>query len=509
MASLGIYLKWNSLSFKVLVIFVWLGLGSSPLFEVTKRLQTHTMKLPIVLILLISATCFGQKRLEGTYDSEKKIFNLPNGNIVKDFRHGLAVYSDYRTDLKGLIDTSGLIKMKPRYYEIEGFGGGLSKVTMKAEPWELSYGFIDTLGNEILPPIYTDADNWFDRSMRFAEVLVVAKDGKYGFFDYKGKELAPLKYQSIWNFQEGLVRVYLNGKAGYVNLDGKEIIPAIYEEAHDFSFGMSMVKKDGKYGWIDTKGLTVIPCKYEWAMNFIGEWAKVKLNGKMTYIDRKGNTKLASEFDGIGYYRDGLAWARKDNKWGFIDSLGTIVIPLIYTKTGNFENGRAWVWKDTKWGHIDAKGNVTTPIMYESASDFGRAYTGDSLFASVKLNGKSGKVGIHGNLAIPCEYSGIDHFSMGMAKVKKQVGEKYKFGFVNYKGEEIISCIYDNAERFKENRKVALVSKDGFWGLINQKGKEVTPIKFNSIYDKEDGTYQVRIGADQYILDENGKRVEK
>ena len=30
-----------------------------------------------------------------------------------------------------------------KYYEIEGYGDGLSRVTMKAEPWEITYGFID------------------------------------------------------------------------------------------------------------------------------------------------------------------------------------------------------------------------------------------------------------------------------------------------------------------------------------------------------------------------------
>lgn len=467
------------------------------------------MKFPLAFLLLISSISYGQGRLEGTYDPEKKIFRFSNGNTAKDFHYGVAAYSDHRSDLMGLIDTTGLIIMEPRYYEIEGFGSGLSRVTKKAEPWELTYGFIDTLGNEILPPIYSDADTWYYRSMRFAEVLVVSKDGKYGFFDYKGKELAPVIYQSIWDFHNGIARVYKDGKAGYVNKEGKEIIPTIYEEANDFSLNIALVKKDGKYGWIDITGKTVIPFVYEWASNFSGEWAKVKKDGNMIFIDRNGNPKLPMEFDGIGYYSHGLAWARKDDKWGFIDSLGNVVIPLTYTKTGNFQKGRAWVWKDDKWGHIDTEGKVTTPIIYERASDFGSSYTGDSLFAGVMLNGKSGKVGINGNLVIPCEYFGIDHFSMGLAKVKKQVGDLYKFGFVNYEGEEVIPCVYDKAERFKEGRKVVVVYKDGACGLINQKGEEVTPIKFSSIDDKEDGTYKVRDASGTYIIDEDGKRVEE
>jgi hypothetical protein len=85
---------------------------------------------------------------------------------------------------------------------------------------------------------------------------------------------------------------------------------------------------------------------------------------------------------------------------------------------------------------------------------------------------------------------------------------------INLKGlyytvKEIIPCMYDKVERFREGSKVALVSKDGLWGLINQKGKPVTPIKFNLLHDNKDGTFQVRDGADEYIINEAGKRVEK
>ena len=96
-----------------------------------------------------------------------------------------------------------------------------------------------------------------------------------------------------------------------------------------------------------------------------------------------------------------------------------------------------------------------------------------------------------------------------MAKVKKQVGEIHKFGFVNYKGEEIIPCNYDKVERFKDGRKVVVVCKNGLCELIKQNGEALIPIKFISIYDKEDGTYQVNDGAEQYIIDGNAKRVQK
>ncbi len=467
------------------------------------------MKLWVVFILLFSTVCKGQERLDGTYDSKNKIFRFKNGNSSGRFTNNTAAYSDHHSNLMGLIDTTGLIIMMPRYYEIEDFAAGLARVTVKTEPWELTYGFIDALGNEILPPIYDDSDDWFYRSMRLAEVLVVGKDGKYGFFDYKGNALAPLIYHGIGDFRSGIAIVHKDGKAGFVNEQGKEIIPPKYDEAQEFGLNMALVKLSGKYGWIDTYGKTVIPFEYEWASNFIGDWAMVKKNGKALYIDRKGNPKLSAEYDGIGYYSNGLAWVHKGNEWGFIDSLGNVIIPLIYTKTGSFVKGRAWVWKDTKWGHINTKGKVTTPIIYDKASDFSAGYNGDSLYASVMLNGKYGKVGINGNLAIPCEYIGIDHHSMGLAKVKKQVGNSHKTGFVNYNGEEIIPCIYDNAERFIEGHKVTIVSLNGAFGLVNQEGKEIIPPKYSSIYDMKNGTYQVRDATGIFLINAEGQRIEK
>ena len=86
-----------------------------------------------------------QERLKGTYDSKSKSFKVEGKNYeINDFRHGLSKY--YVGDEYGVIDTTGRIVCQPKYYEVEGYMGGLSRVTMKAEPWELTYGFIDDQG---------------------------------------------------------------------------------------------------------------------------------------------------------------------------------------------------------------------------------------------------------------------------------------------------------------------------------------------------------------------------
>ncbi len=466
------------------------------------------MKLFSFIILFISTICFGQNRLEGVYDSKHKIFRFSNGDTSFQFSNGVAFYKKPNEESMGLIDTTGRIIVYTKYWEVEDPFKGLSLVTVKSEPWKLTYGFIDTLGNEILPSIFDDADTWFYRSMRLIDVLVVGKDNNYGIFNYKGKQLAPLIYQSIGDFHFGFAKVSKGGKMGFLNKYGKEIIPSIYEEVNDFNSDLALVRQGGKYGWIDTIGRVIIPFEYDWASDFIGKLSKVKKDGKMFFIDRKGNTQISTEFEGVSNYSFGLASVHNEGKWGFIDSSGKVKIPLIYNKAGNFVRGRACVRLGDKWGHIDTCGKITTLIIYEKASDFSGSYNGDSTFASVMLNGKYGKVGLNGNLVIPCNYIGIDHFSMGLAKVKKQIGESQKFGFVNYNGQEIIPCIYDKAELFRDGRKVAIVCFNGEYGLINLSGEKVTAFKYSSITDLKDGTYQVYLKNETYIIDQYGKRIK-
>ena len=50
-----------------------------------------------------------------------------------------------------------------------------------------------------------------------------------------------------------------DGKYGFIDTTGKEVAPCQYDDAESFSEGFARVEKDGKYGFIDTTGKVVIP----------------------------------------------------------------------------------------------------------------------------------------------------------------------------------------------------------------------------------------------------------
>ena len=152
----------------------------------------------LIIALSVIQTASAQTKIEGTYDRKQKKF-IPTSGVysIYDFRDGLA---SFRTnDKKGIIDTLGNVIVPMKYDEIEPFMDGVARVEIFGD-YPTHYGYIDKQGNEVLPVIYTDADDWFYRSMRFSDLIVVGIDQKYVCFDKKGKKILPLEYGSIGNY---------------------------------------------------------------------------------------------------------------------------------------------------------------------------------------------------------------------------------------------------------------------------------------------------------------------
>jgi hypothetical protein len=106
--------------------------------------------------------------------------------------------------------------------------------------------------------------------------------------DKTGKEVIPVKYNSIVNFSEDLLKVNLEGKYGVLNRNGQEVIPIQYDEIGAYSNGLVPVKIANKFGFIDETGKTVIPIKYDAAGSFVNGFANVQLGETTGKIDTDG-----------------------------------------------------------------------------------------------------------------------------------------------------------------------------------------------------------------------------
>lgn len=110
------------------------------------------------------------------------------------------------------------------------------------------------------------------------------------------------------------------------------------------------------------------------------------------------------------------------------------------------------------------------------------------------------------------KYNKLGSFSEGYAAVLKDE----KWGYINTKGEEVISCQYSNPyEEYTSgafHEGLAAVQKDGKWGFINTKGEEVIPISIEaeSIGRFSEGLAFVYIDEENFsVINKEGKTVFK
>ena len=194
-------------------------------------------------------------------------------------------------------------------------------------------------------------------------------NGNYGYKDKAGRIVIPAKFESAWEFSEGLARVRSNDKCGFIDKTGRLVIPAIYDEAWGFSEGLAPVATGGKYGFINRRGEMVIAPKYDSTYGFKKGLATVQIGDNYGLINKEGRTVLPVKYRWI-HFTEGMGRVGYNDKFGFVDQTGSFVIPLQYEDADFFSEGLAAVKKDGKWGYINRAGIMVIPAKYTTATHF-------------------------------------------------------------------------------------------------------------------------------------------
>jgi hypothetical protein len=169
------------------------------------------------------------------------------------------------------------------------------------------------------------------------KIVPIERDGKWGFINDVGQVIIPCKYDEVWAFSHGIVRVKLNGRWGFINKEGEEVIPCIFDDTGFLSDeGLVVVELNGKYGYYNKYGCEVAPCKY----------------------------------DGANDFKEGRALVLSNNLFGYIDTTGIEIIPCQFDCANSFIDEYAKVWNGDKWGVIDKSGNKVIPCIFEDLDDF-------------------------------------------------------------------------------------------------------------------------------------------
>ncbi|MCB9360257.1 MAG: WG repeat-containing protein [Flavobacteriales bacterium] len=237
------------------------------------------------------------------------------------------------------------------------------------------------------------------------------------------------------SFSQTLIPYRKGNKWGYSNNDKQIIIKPKYKEVGIFNDKITWVKKGNKYGYINRTGKLVTKIEFTKASYFQFNRAKVSKKNEFFCIDNTG--KKANCINGCnGALSSFLEFQfyKKDEKIGllkytFSDGVKIDSLPAFWDAV-QVNNYYAAVKQNSKWGVINFEGELVTELIYDTiaSKEFGRGN-----FFKVKYQNKYGFLNEKGEEIISPKYSKADFFGYGIAKV--WINEKIWF-YIDIKGQE-------------------------------------------------------------------------
>ncbi len=85
----------------------------------------------------------------------------------------------------------------------------------------------------------------------------VKKDHKWGYIDTVGNIVIPIKYQQVENFSDGLARVRLGRKWGLFDSTGKELRKPTFDFIGEFVNGIAKILLEGEEYFMNKEGMRV------------------------------------------------------------------------------------------------------------------------------------------------------------------------------------------------------------------------------------------------------------
>lgn len=253
------------------------------------------------------------------------------------------------------------------------------------------WGFVDYDGNEIIPPIYSEVSD-FDESghAKFLKLSKKKKQFQYGLINQDGNITIPPKFDGLGKCQNNRIWAMKKEKVGFLSCGGKEVLPLKFESVVPFSEGIAAYKnKKGRFQFIDKDGHKYLKATYQNAGQFRNGTTYVKDNENWYLIDKTGKKRTGPlPYDSISAYQDGLYAVKSGDHFGRINQKGEIIIPIEFqdlkrqrrirhfTETKKDQNGTKTEYKtnldlrfifakkNDRWGLLDTSGKTILPIKF-------------------------------------------------------------------------------------------------------------------------------------------------
>lgn len=265
-----------------------------------------------------------ENNLTGAINPKGQYVIKPIYDNINSFKEGRATYILNGT--MGVMDEKGNIITSKPYNYVGDYKESRAMIGILNSTSSYTYGYIDRFGNEIIPPKFSQANDFID-----GVALVKIKDKKYALIDLDGNIINTYNYEIVSQYGNGLMvfsKSY-GDKSGYIDIKGQVVINPIYSFAGGFKDGFAVVSTEdgynGPYGVIDQNGKYIFQPIYS-KIYYLGEsrFALGMPIGEDKFISPSiyaiGDTtgKQLSDFNylAVGNYNKELAYG-SDNKYTF------------------------------------------------------------------------------------------------------------------------------------------------------------------------------------------------
>lgn len=248
-----------------------------------------------------------------SFSGELAAFEMEGRPGIRRFSQARFEYKDF-PGLKGFIDRTGTIVIKPRFADVGPFVDGVARVVVDG------YCHVESEQGEFGTPT-----TGFVSSCGAAPSDAI-HPCPVGFIDSTGKFAIEPRFESARDFQQGLAAVKIDGAWGFINIEGRGVIAPKFARVQDFHEGLAAVLVNGKWGFIDKQGNAVVEARFEAVKPFSEQLAIAFHHGRPVYIDRTGNIKLAGPFKEATPFVHGLAAVLlSEHDVAYIDKTGSVV----------------------------------------------------------------------------------------------------------------------------------------------------------------------------------------
>lgn len=326
------------------------------------------------------------------------------------------------------------------------------------------------------------------------------KGAQYGWVNTKGEVVIPARFRKTFPFSDGMARFVHNDRFGYINEKGEMQISNSFIAAYDFKNGKARVKDGPVWGFIDKRGKTLFTVACEQVEDFENGFAVYSRKGFKGYINEKGEEVFAAIFTRAEPFYNGVARVQIGRFYGLVSSDGSFALEPQYSYVGR-PDGRYVRAKKGGWWHIfDTNEMRIKQVKYAIVRDFSEG------MAVIRYEDKSlikwkGYINENGDELMEPEYEWAGNFSGGVAVVQKDG----LYGIINKEGRFLVPPTYEQTKGEFHDGLLG-VKKDEKWGFVDSRGNWIIEPQFEETQNFQNGYAMVARGLRQWgCIDKSGK----